>query len=1773
MKAMNSVIGRVISGRYKIIALAGQGGMGKAYKAIPCLAPAETVVIKLISHRSDLSKVDELHRFQTEAAHLSKLYHPNIVSFYEFGILEENSDLDGFSYYLVMDWVDGESLKEYIEKKVNDLSFFFEIGMQVALALDYTHRKNIIHRDLKPSNIMVRKVSSYPRGVEAVILDFGIARLRQSMHFMGDLRGSSKGDQIGTPLYMSPEQTGFSNYRLDNRTDLYSLGCILFELISGRPPFFRGGRVQILKEHSRSKPPSLKSLVPNIPADIDHIIAKLLAKNPDDRYQSGMQLYLDLKHLSSRPLESSADTAIRSGVLGAVKQNGNADLVNTEQKNQVLGLVSDHKGSEKRGMIVCVQSKGGGGKSKLLEVLQKELKLQKTGFISGEFLDYASSLPFHVISSAFNDFIEYLEVSQEDVDNLCFEAKKRIGDELSLLCALVPKLRKYFPHIEPLNLNTLTEEKNFQTLVKVFADFLKCIGIIKKSLVFMFDDLHKADDFSVKLLDVFVSYSNTQNFVLILTYHPYFLFRKPLVSEFLKKIQQLKRRFFPIVLKPFSLNESKAFVEIKLGLDVFELDIDRIYKVSKGNPRYLANICQTLMAGSRFYVENGRLKARVDLEEALNNARLSSIEQCLMSLEEYSADEWAVLETLSVLGERFTDPLALGHTSLGQRLIDNTIERLQKDGIISAYEKSRFGEMVLSFQFSHYHLRQFIYSGIEQASKRQVHLTMLEYYLSDRDAPSTETLSSTCYHGLPLLHNLNDLSFEIKLRLCKALSKLGEVWTRSNKFLRAQMVYQSALGLAINFPEQYGELKNEINLSLCDLWFKTKSWDEIILLGEKVVNQSIDSRFSILLQKKYLVPAYLIQGRYLKVARLGMLRLESRKLLSQSLKYRLAIRFLKDIIFLRSENFLIQTLLLSLKTEKPTDEEHKDSSICLDLWWLQVLQEVHLNSRILKWLPFHLAAIRLVNTQAYDSLLIVRMLAFRAVLWGQNNQFDRAKRILHLLIDLSYSEQNKQMIGYCSLIKGLVIDYDLNHYGDLKLHLQEGLRYLKPIDHPILVPKALCLRAFLAILAGKFSDADKILSRQTLINKGGDVTKLLCGALQVFIYFIRGRRDLLVTYGEQCLSEGKSLREAGTFEMYFLIISMFMEYAKGDVHKTRECFLKISTYFSEVVNSPFLFTFERDFVSLIIFCIPMFFEQEHQRKLMRQKEMQKLLKSLKSQVVYKKQGERDIFFLLKAKVLSDLGNRSGKKFFEKALKIAFMLGNDLIACFIYLWYGLNLEDLGSKKQEYIYEAYKLACDKKFVMLQSYIESLIKNEPAFYDHRILESTFVDASLPFNTYPTSMALNHLAYISKSFVEGSTYIHSLSNSLKSLQEAYKGGRICIMLANHSEDEIILYPYAREENSKKKLIWEYLQPFQSIEASSFLPSAALSINMTVEEFPQDELDFGETSLGEAHQEAQGAERSPSNVEQTLVSLENESEQEKKTSLDAYVPIQSSSGNLGVLLMRQVPEYFSQAHMSTSSKELDLFGAQLGLVIERDFYSKQSTPYSDQWLSHSIESVPWLRLWNFGKLPNSQISAWSLGLAMPNEQYLIVFCSLQGGERAERQQVSSMLWHHTLVMQVLLKSPDSALSIEYFRDQFASLLKLTPGADSLGDIALGFTLISKGSQKLTSGHFGHARPLVLGGNNQVKPFNDAVMSYDNGRELRFWEVLSSWESHLPLMVCAESYRYAEAINSHIKVSANDSRVPMAQNDEKAFSIEGFFHEGMTPPYYLAVLPNYKGGY
>ena len=264
-----SLIGRVLDQRYRIESCIGAGGMGVVYKATHVIID-KPLAIKML--RADIaSQPDVVKRFLLEAQLASKVKHPNVVDISDYG------QIAGQTAYYVMEYLSGENLAHRIDTRGRvDPALAVDIAVQTAQALQAAHACKIIHRDLKAENIFLCERPD--GGVQAKILDFGIARIRDKK-----TRLTAMGALIGTPAYMSPEQAQGSE--VDERSDLYALGVILFEMLAGRVPFKAATVALVLTAQIFDAPPGLHEVDPGVPdlPNLEHVVHRLLAKNRDER--------------------------------------------------------------------------------------------------------------------------------------------------------------------------------------------------------------------------------------------------------------------------------------------------------------------------------------------------------------------------------------------------------------------------------------------------------------------------------------------------------------------------------------------------------------------------------------------------------------------------------------------------------------------------------------------------------------------------------------------------------------------------------------------------------------------------------------------------------------------------------------------------------------------------------------------------------------------------------------------------------------------------------------------------------------------------------------------------------------------------------------------------------------------------------------------------------------------------------------------------------------------------------------------------------------------------------------------------------------------------------------------------------------------------------------------------------------------------------------------------------------------------------------------------
>ncbi len=286
--------GYLVGGVFKIIRPIGEGGMGVVYLA-QHQSLGQQYALKVLS--PDAVNEQNWLRFQAEAKILARLKHPTLVQVYDLGLHEKSIP------FYSMDYLVGSNLEELlVEKGSLPLSFAIEVFLAVLDGLSYAHSHNIIHRDIKPANIFVCSDGSLSeraksKKLQVKILDFGISKLVDTSAKTQQL--TAVGEIFGSPFYMSPEQC--RGDKVDGRSDIYSVGCSLFEALTGFVPFEGKTSLDISLLHEEAEPPLLsdvnQSIAANLPDSIDTVIAKCLAKQPQDRYQSAEQMAIDLERV------------------------------------------------------------------------------------------------------------------------------------------------------------------------------------------------------------------------------------------------------------------------------------------------------------------------------------------------------------------------------------------------------------------------------------------------------------------------------------------------------------------------------------------------------------------------------------------------------------------------------------------------------------------------------------------------------------------------------------------------------------------------------------------------------------------------------------------------------------------------------------------------------------------------------------------------------------------------------------------------------------------------------------------------------------------------------------------------------------------------------------------------------------------------------------------------------------------------------------------------------------------------------------------------------------------------------------------------------------------------------------------------------------------------------------------------------------------------------------------------------------------------------------
>jgi predicted ATPase/signal transduction histidine kinase len=571
----------------------------------------KSVVIKLL--RSEYPTFQELLLFRNQYTIAKNLNFPGVIKTYS---LEPYQN----SYALVMEDFGGISLQEFTKgQKFDSLSDFFAVALQIVTILDNLYHKRVIHKDVKPANIVIN-----PTTKQVKLIDFSIASLlpRETQP------PTSLNVLEGTLAYISPEQTGRMNRLVDWRSDFYSLGVTLFELLTGELPFTSKDPMELVYSHLAKQPPSVRNINPAIPEVLSNIVAKLMAKNAQDRYHSASGLKYDLE----KAYLNFQDGEIANFELG---QRDACDRFAIPEKlygreTEVAALLSafesvanpaknSHKGVE----IILVAGFSGIGKTAVVNEVHKPIVRQRGYFIKGKYDQFQRSIPFSAFLEAFCDLIEQLLCESEtQLQQWKSKILVALGEQGRVITDVIPELEKIIgvqPAVAELAGSAATNRFNL-----LFQKFIQVFTAKEHPLVIFIDDLQWADSASLNLMQMLVCQKETQHLLLIGAYRDNEVSAVHPLMLTLDAISKENVKVKTITLKPLSEKNLTHLVADTLNCspEIARPLTELIYQKTQGNPFFSNQFLKSLYQEELIYY---------NFEEGYWQCHLSQIQELSLS--------------------------------------------------------------------------------------------------------------------------------------------------------------------------------------------------------------------------------------------------------------------------------------------------------------------------------------------------------------------------------------------------------------------------------------------------------------------------------------------------------------------------------------------------------------------------------------------------------------------------------------------------------------------------------------------------------------------------------------------------------------------------------------------------------------------------------------------------------------------------------------------------------------------------------------------------------------------------------------------------------------------------------------------------------------------------------------------------------------------------------------------------------------------------------------
>lgn len=702
-------IGHVVAERYRIERHIGSGGMGEVFLAVDSVL-GRRVAVKVLPQESEADPTAR-ERLRREARAAASLDHPFICKIHEVG------ESDGESF-IVMEYIDGDTLHQLMASTTLPVRQVLDIAHALAQALEEAHNRGVTHRDLKPGNIMVTRQG------HVKVLDFGLAK-QVTAGSPADSTGggtilTDPGTRVGTPAYMSPEQ--ILGGSVDPRSDIFSLGVILHEIVSGAHPFKRETPAETMAAVLRDPPSDAGRDLEAVPG-LREVVHRMLSKACAERYQTMGELRAELDALRERSwLSTPAAGAPPSARPGIPAER--TPFVAREVERAELRAALDQMLLGQGGMIL-IGGEPGVGKTRLVRELQREARQRGCLTLSGHCYEMEGSPPFV-------PFVEYMEEAARLVPQ-AFRAA--LGDDAGEIAAIVPGLRRLYPDIPPAL--EVPPEQQRRVSFNAFLEFLQRASR-KSPSVLLFDDLHWADDPTLQLLQHLAPHLATMRTLMVGTYRDVELDVKKPFARALESLvrQRLARR---ISLRRLSAEDVEHMLTEMSGAPAPSSVVRVVFQETEGNAFFIEEVYQHLSEEGRLFDADGKWRddLRADTLDVPESVKLVIGRR----LERLGEETRKLLTAAAVIGRSFPLDLLQAIVEAGGDEVLEAVEEAERAGLLAAQpgRDARYG-------FVHELIRTTLVSGLSLPRRQRLHLRIADAIEQLRGGAVDAHLSALAHH-------------------------------------------------------------------------------------------------------------------------------------------------------------------------------------------------------------------------------------------------------------------------------------------------------------------------------------------------------------------------------------------------------------------------------------------------------------------------------------------------------------------------------------------------------------------------------------------------------------------------------------------------------------------------------------------------------------------------------------------------------------------------------------------------------------------------------------------------------------------------------------------------------------------------------------------------------------------------------------------------------------------------------------------------------------------